>query len=151
MSLDLVVSAVLWATVTTVIAQIVAIALMAFLGVRPRALPHELVEVQNPAVGAAFFIITLTAALFIGPLASSGFTPDPTVWESLAWVLGGLVGASLYALVEIMLAHQVLGRRGEGLRTFIRRELIAEQNVALTWFFGGLLVAPFVAVVYQLI
>ncbi|MEJ2577876.1 MAG: hypothetical protein P8Z68_02120 [Kineosporiaceae bacterium] len=152
MSTELIVSAVVWTTVATVISQGSAIALMALLGVRPRALPHELVEVQNPAVGAAFFVVALTAALFVSPMASSGFTPDPDLWESAAWVVGGLVMAVVYTLVAFMLAHRVLGRRrGEGLLGFVRRELVAEQNVSLTLFFGGLAVIPFVAVVYQLI
>jgi hypothetical protein len=152
MSTELIVSAVVWTTVATVVSQLTAVALMAFLGVRPRALPHELVEIQNPAVGAAFFVVALTAALFVSPMASSGFTPDPSLRESTAWVVGGLVMATVYTLVAFALAHRVLGRRrGEGLRGFVRRELIEEQNVALTLFLGGLAVTPFIAVVFQLI
>lgn len=152
MSGELILSAVVWATMSTLISQGVAIGLMALIGVRPRALAHELVEIQNPAVGAAFFVIALTASLFISPMASAGFTPDPSLAETLAWLAGGLVVAAAYTLLALLLAHRLLlPRQGEGLRGYIRRELVQEQNAALTFFFGGLAVTPFVAVVFQLI
>ena len=58
----------------------------------------------------------------------------------------------LAGLLALLLAHRLLlPRQGEGLRGYIRRELVQEQNAALTFFFGGLAVTPFVAVVFQLI
>lgn len=152
MPVEPVVSAIVWTTVATVVSLLVSVGLMRLLGIAPSALPHEICEVQNPAVGAAFFIVSLTAALFVSPMASAGFTPDVSPGRTAAWVLVGLVLASAYALVAVAVAHRVLRpRRGEGLHGFVRRELVHEQNVSLTFFLGGLTSIPFVAVVFQLI
>jgi hypothetical protein len=152
MSVELILSALFWMTFATVVSQAVAILLMAWLGLPPGKLAHEIVEIQNPAVGASFFIISLAASIFISLMSSSGFTPDPTFAEGAAWIIGGLVVAALYVSVIFMIAHRLLNpRKGEGLYKYMQREIIEEQNVALTFFLGGLSITPFIAVVFQLI
>jgi len=160
MSVELILSALLWMTFATLISQGVAVLLMAWLGLPPGKLAglppgklaHEIVEIQNPAVGACFFIISLAASIFISLMASDGFTADPTFAESAAWIIGGLVVAGVYVIIIFMVAHRLLSpRKGEGIYQYMQREIITEQNVALTFFLGGLAITPFIAVVFQLI
>ncbi|MCU0499180.1 MAG: hypothetical protein MUF87_17645 [Anaerolineae bacterium] len=152
MSLDLVLSAVFWTTFATIISQTVSISLMWWLGLPPRELAKEIVEIQNPAVGACFFIVSLAASIFIALMASTGFTPDPSFIEGAIWVIGGLVFAMLYVTLLLLFAHRFLApKKGEGLYRYMRREIIDEQNVSLAFFLGGLTITPFIAVVFQLI
>jgi uncharacterized membrane protein YjfL (UPF0719 family) len=152
MSVDLILSALFWTTFAIVISQIVSIALMWWLGLPPGKLSEEIVIVQNPAVGACFFIVSLAASIFIGLMASSGFTPDPTFAEGAAWIVGGLVVAAFYTALAFSIAHRLMEPvKGEGLYAYLRREIIEEQNVALAFFYGGLSITPFIAVVFQLI
>jgi len=152
MSVELILSALLWMTFATLISQGVAVLLMSWLGLPPGKLAHEIVEIQNPAVGACFFIISLAASIFISLMASDGFTTDPTFAESAAWIIGGLVVAGVYVIIIFMVAHRLLSpRKGEGIYQYMQREIITEQNVALTFFLGGLAITPFIAVVFQLI
>lgn len=152
MSLDLMLSAVVWAAFATIISQLTGIALMWWLGLPPKKLVHEIEDVQNPAVGACFFIISLTASIFIGLMASDGFSPDPGAGESLLWILFGLAVSALFTWIVFTIAHNMMGRQpGENVYRYIKRELIAEQNVSLAFFLGGLSVAPFIAVALQII
>ena len=152
MSVELILSALLWMTFATLISQGVAVLLMAWLGLPPGKLAHEIVEIQNPAVGGCFFITSLAASIFISLMASDGFTADPTFAESAAWIIGGLVVAGVYVIIIFMVAHRLLSpRKGEGIYQYMQREIITEQNVALTFFLGGLAITPFIAVVFQLI
>jgi hypothetical protein len=146
---ELAISAVLWATFATVISQLVGIAVMWALGLPPRKLVAEIVDVQNPAVGATFFIISLTASIFVSVLSGG----PPTVAEPLEtalWIIGGLLLAVLYTTLAFAIAHRLMGVKDEGLYKYIRRELISEQNAALAFFLGGLAVAPFIAILYQI-
>jgi uncharacterized membrane protein YjfL (UPF0719 family) len=152
MSIDLVLSALFWATFAIVISQAVAIGLMWWLGLPPRKLAVEIEDVQNTAVGASFFIVSLAAAIFISLMSTSGFTPDPSFAEGTFWIIGGLIVASLYTAILFIIAHRLMGRKeSESIYDYMRRELIQEQNAALAFFLGGLSVTPFVAVVFQLI
>lgn len=150
--LSLVISAVLWATLAVVISQGASILVLWALGLPPRKLAHEIEDVQNTAVGAMFFIISLTAALFVGFMTTDGFTPDPPALESAAWIIGGVIGGFIYTAILFMIAHRVMGRQpGENVYTYIRREVILEQNAALSFFLGGLTITPFISIVFQLL
>jgi ABC-type multidrug transport system fused ATPase/permease subunit len=149
---ELVVSALLWMTFSTIVAQAVSILLMWWLGLPPSRLVHEIEVVQNPAVGASFFIISLTASLFISLMSSAGFTPDPSFLEGAAWIVGGLAVGALYTAISFFIAHRVMGRQpGETVYTYLRREIIDEQNASLAFFLGGLSVAPFISIMFQLV
>jgi hypothetical protein len=152
MSLELVISALLWTTFATLVSQFVAILLMWALGLPPRNLAREIVEIQNTAVGVVFFIVTLVTSLFVSLMSSSGFTPDPEFLESALWIIGGLVTASIYTVILFIIAHRLLSpKKGEGVYKYLRREIIDEQNAALALFLGGLAVAPFMAMMFQLL
>lgn len=152
MSLDLILSAVFWTTFATIVAQVVAIGLMWWLGLPPKKLAFEIEDIQNTAVGASFFVISLAAALFIGLMATDGFTEDPSFLESTLWVVGGLLVAMIYTALLFVIAHRAMRpSNNENAYQWIRRELIDEQNSSLAFFLGGLSVTPFIAVVFQLI
>lgn len=151
MFLNLVISAILWTTFVTLLAQAISIIFLWWLGLQPRKLIHEIEITQNTAVGAVFFIISLTSSLFIGLLAAEP-APASSALEEVAWVVGGLALAALYTAIAFAIAHRVMGREnGENVYRYLRREIIAEQNAALTFFMGGLAVAPFIAVLYQIV
>lgn len=150
--LSLVWSALVWATFAVIVSQGTSILIMWWLGLPPGKLTHEIEDVQNPAVGACFFIISLTASLFVGFMTSSGFTPDPSFWEGAAWIIGGVVVASLYTALIFVIAHRLMGRQpNENVYDYIRREIVKEQNAAVAFFLGGLAVTPFISIVFQLL
>lgn len=143
--------ATLWTIFVTVFAQVISISFLWWLGLHPKKLVHEIEETQNTAVGAIFFIISLTSALFIGVLASEP-TPAGSDLEGLLWVVGGLLLAVFYTALMFVVAHRLMGRENnESVYGYMRREIIIEQNAALSFFFGGLAVAPFIAVLYQIL
>ncbi|HEX2905947.1 MAG TPA: hypothetical protein VHO69_03760 [Phototrophicaceae bacterium] len=109
MFVELLVSAIIWATFAIVVSQLASILIMWSLGLPPRKLVKEIEDVQNPAVGAVFFAVSLTAALFVSILASDGPTTAPPL-ETLAWVGGGLLIAIVYVVILFMIAHRVMGR-----------------------------------------
>lgn len=149
--MDVIVNTLLWATAATVGSQLIATLLVALLGVPPKKLAHELEETQNVAVGSIFFMISLTAAIFIGVLAAEPSEADSTL-ATWAWIGGGVVLASLYTAINFYIAHEVLEPlEGENVYNYIRRELVDEQNAALAFFLGGLMVAPFISVLSQII
>lgn len=150
--LDLVASAVAWATFAVFVSQLTSIALVWVLGVPPSKLAHEIEDVQNPAVGACFFIISLTASLFVALMTTDGFTPDPSFAEGAAWIIGGLILGFIYTFILFMIAHRVMGRQpNESVFGYIKREIVLEQNAALAFFLGGLAVTPFISIVFQLL
>lgn len=150
--LALVISALLWATFSIIISQVVSIGALWWLGLPPRKLIREIEEVQNPAIGACFFIISLIASFFIGFMATDGFTPDPPGLESAAWIIGGIILSFAYTALVFVIAHRVMGRENnESVYAYIRREVVLEQNSALAFFLGGLAVSPFISIVFQLL
>lgn len=150
MFIELLVSAVIWATFTIVVSQLACIVIMWALGLPPRKLVKEIEDVQNTAVGAVFFTISLTATIFVSVLSSDGPTIAPPL-DTVLWVLGGLLLAVIYVAILFMITHRIMGRQpGENVYTYIRREVIKEQNAALALFLGGLAATPFIAVVYQI-
>jgi hypothetical protein len=152
MSVDSLVSAIGWALFSTIVAQLVSVSILWWLGLPPKKLSHEIEVVQNPAVGGCFFIISITASIFISVLASAGFTPSLGLGEELLWVAAGVVLASIYTIITFIIAHRVMGRvDNESISGYLRREIVKEQNVALAFFLGGLAVAPFIAIAFQII
>lgn len=150
--LNLVSSAVAWATFAVFVSQLTSIALVWILGVPPSKLAHEIEEVQNPAVGACFFIISLTASLFVGLMTTDGFTPDPSFGEGAVWIIGGLILGFVYTFILFIIAHRLMGRQpNENVFGYIKREIVLEQNAALAFFLGGLSVTPFISIVFQLL
>ena len=81
---ELALSAVVWATLVTLVSQGVSILVVWWLGLPPKKLVHEIEVVQNPAVGAIFFIITLTVSLFISQWAAL-FTVEMAVLAPLTY------------------------------------------------------------------
>jgi hypothetical protein len=147
---------------------------MAWLGLSPRRLTQEIEDVQNPAVGAVFFIVSLTVSLFIGMFVTAGFTPvrsasvevapgyavdaaalEATTQDYLVgagWIIGAFVLAMVLTWINFYIAYRVMSPTpGENVVQYIRRELIVEQNVSLAFFLGGLAISPFIAVLFQTI
>ncbi len=150
--LESILAAIAWTTLAIVVSQLVSIVIMAWLGLPPKKLIHEIEVVQNPAVGASFFIISLTASIFIGVYFSNGFTGFQDFGESAAWFVVGLAVAGAYMAVAFTIAHRVMGRENdESVYGYMRREIVEEQNAALAFFFGGISVSPFIAMVFQII
>lgn len=149
--MDVILNTLLWATAATIGSQLIATLLVSLLGVPPKKLAHELEETQNVAIGAIFFIISLTAAIFIGVLTAAPSEADSAL-ATWAWIGGGVLLASIYTAISFYIAHEVLDPvDGENVYTYIRRELVDEQNAALAFFLGGLMVAPFISVLSQII
>lgn len=145
-------AAFLWATLAIVVSQVVGVGIMWWLGLPPKKLIHEIEDVQNTAVGASFFIISLTAAIFIGVYFSNGFSEVQTFGNSAAWFISGLVLSVIYIAVIFAIAHRIMGRvNNESVYGYMRREIIEEQNAALAFFLGGLAVTPFIAVLFQIL
>ncbi len=151
MFLDLVVTALLWATFATVVSQAISIGLMWALGLPPRRLVKEIEDVQNPAVGATFFIVSLGTALWTSLLASDGVPNPAPPLETMVWIGGGFVIATLYTMILFVIAHRLMGREpGESVYDYLRREIVQEQNAAVAFFMGGLAIAPYLAILYQI-
>ena len=148
-----VVSAIAWSVVATLISQMVSVIILAWLGLPPKKLIHEIEEVQNPAIGACFFIIALAVGLFVGAFTSDGFTTnDPGIAGSTGWIVLALFMGGLITWVSFEIAHRVMGvENEESTFRYIQRELIEEQNASLAFFLGGLSIVPFIAVIFQMI
>jgi uncharacterized membrane protein YjfL (UPF0719 family) len=150
MLLDQIFAALLWTTLAVVVSQAVSIGIMWGLGLTPKRLVHEIEDVQNPAVGAMFFVISLAVALYIGVFFRNGYSGQTTFGQSALWFATGLLIASLYMFVTLMIAHRVMDRQdNESVYQYLRRELVEEQNISLALFLGGLTITPFIAVVFQ--
>lgn len=152
-AVSLIIAAVFWSIASTVVAQLVSVGVMWWLGLPPKKLAHEIEDVQNPAVGASFFIISLAAGMFIGIMTSDGFDAEqPNVLEGTLWIGFALILGLLLMMLSFWVAHRALGRiEGENVYRYIQRELIEEQNVSLAFFLGGLSVTAFIAVIFQII
>ena len=153
-----VVSAIAWTIAATVISQIVSISIMSWLGLPPKKLIHEIEVIQNPAVGASFFIISLAVGFFIGAFTSDGFSAndptyiEPSIFISTAWIVLALVLGAALTWISFEIAHRIMGvENDETTYRYIQRELIQEQNASLAFFLGGLSIVPFIAVVFQMI
>lgn len=149
--LETVLNSLIWATAATLISQGLGIAIMWWLGLKPKKLAHEIEDIQNVAVGGAFFIISLIASTFIGVMSAAP-APADNLLESWLWIIGGVALATLYTLIGFSIAYRVMGRiEGESMYSYIRREIIDEQNAALAFFLGGLATASFISVAAQVI
>lgn len=153
-----IVFAVAWTIAATLVSQLVSIGLMSWLGLPPKKLVHEIEVVQNPAVGASFFIISLAVGLFIGIFTSNGFSinsadyVEPEWWVSTLWIIGALLLGALLTWISFEVAYRLMGvENNESLKRYIQRELIEEQNASLAFFLGGLSIVPFIAVIFQMI
>ena len=51
-----------------------------------------------------------------------------------------------------MIAYRIMGiEDNESFMDYVRRELVEEQNASLAFFLGGLMITPFIAVIFQII
>jgi len=147
-----VLAAIGWSIGATLIAQLVSITLMWWLGLPPKKLSHEIEDVQNTAVGACFFIVSLTAGLFVGIFTSNGFTDAQDFITSTGWIVLALFLGVTLMWMGFEIAHRVMGPiEGESTKRYIQREIVEEQNAALAFLLGGLAVTPFIAVIFQVI
>ncbi len=153
-----IVGAIGWTIVATIISQIVSISIMTWLGLPPKKLIHEIEEIQNTAVGASFFIISLAVGFFIGAFTSDGFSAndpsyvDPGFLGSTGWIVLALVLGAVLTWISFEIAHRAMGiENDENTYRYIQRELIQEQNASLAFFLGGLSIVPFIAVIFQMI
>lgn len=145
-------AAVAWTTLAIVVSQATSIAIMWWLGLPLKKLIHEIEVVQNAAVGASFFIISLTASLFIGVYFSEGYSPTQEFGDSAAWFITGLLISAIYVAFAFAIAHRLMGRENnESVYGYMRREIVEEQNTSLAFFLGGISVSPFIAMVFQII
>lgn len=148
--MDEIISALIWTTFAVLISQAVSVFVLWGLGLSPSKLIHEIEVVQNAAVGAIFFIISLTTAIFISVSASDGFSGYESFGDSVIWMGGGIAIATLYVAISFMIAHRVMGRENnESVYRYIQRELIEEQNASLAFFLGGIGIVPYIAVLFQ--
>ena len=157
--------AIWWSVVATVLAQVISILFMRVLGLSRKKLVHEIENIQNTAVGAIFFIVSLTVGLFVGIFASDGFTPVgerlppdqalSTTGELLAqagWIAMALFLSLVLTWISFMVAYRMMGvENGESFLQYVRRELVEEQNASLAFLLGGLMIVPFIAVIFQII
>ncbi|MCI0709661.1 MAG: hypothetical protein L0154_05800 [Chloroflexi bacterium] len=149
--MDVVLNSLLYATVATMLSQVIAIGAMRWLGLSPTKLAHQIEDVQNVAVGAGFFVISLITSIFIAVLAAAPEEAE-SVLASWGWIFGGLALALLYTGFSFAVAHRMMARlEGENVYTWIRRELVDEQNASLAFFLGGLMSAAFFSVLGQII
>lgn len=154
-----------WSVLATVLAQVISVMFMRVLGLPLKKLVHEIENVQNAAVGAIFFVISLTVALFVGIFASDGFTPvgarlaeDQALTltqERLAtagWIALALFLSLLLTWISFIVAYRIMGvEDNESFLQYARRELVEEQNASLAFFLGSLMIVPFIAVIFQII
>ena len=151
MFLEQVISAIVWATLATAISVSVGLLLIWWFGLNPRRLAHEIDDVQNAGVGATFFIVSLITSLFVSVLAGGVPTRSVSVAEELGWAVVGVLVSVVYTLIEFFIVHRAIAPKGESLRQYLHREIVIEQNAALALFLGGLALAPFLAILYQII
>lgn len=150
---ELLITALIWATAAIVISLVVSVGLMRWLGLPFKKLVHEIEDVQNTAVGACFFIVSLTVSLFVSVYFSNGFSEETAAFaDSVLWFVTGLVACWIYIAIILVVIRRTLGRvPDESTYRYLRRELIEEQNAALAFFLGGVTVPPFIAVLFQIL
>ncbi len=143
-------NALLWTVGVTLVTFLLSTILMRWLfGLDLREVEREVEDDQNVAVGAFFFIISLALSLFLGFMASDGFTTGAT--PELAWVVYGLLLAFVLAGLGLWFAVHVLSGSSESIIAYLRREVVDEDNGALALFLGSFVLTPFVITALQLI
>lgn len=151
----LILEAVVWTLVIIVLSQVISFGIVAWLGVPPSKIEHEIEEKQNAAVGAIFFIVTLITTLFVSVLSSNGFTEIQSATTSAMWISGGVAFGTLLTFLNIFIVFRWMGQEerqaGESMYRYIQREIIDEHNLAFAFFLGALAVAPFIAVLFQIL
>ncbi|MEM6527684.1 MAG: hypothetical protein AAF653_05280, partial [Chloroflexota bacterium] len=137
---------------SVIVAQVISISLMWFLGLPPKKLVREIEVRQNAAVGASFFIISLAVSFFISQFVTNGQSETVSFLAGAGWITGALALGTLLMWLSFIIAHNVMGRENnETVLDYIRRELIEEQNASLACFLGGLAIVPYISVIYQMI
>jgi hypothetical protein len=149
----LMLDSIIWTIVIIGLSQIISFAIVAWLGVPPSQMEHEIEEKQNAAVGAIFFVVTLIVTIFISVLSSNGFTG--TSADSGIWIIGGVLVGTILTFINIFIVFRWMGKEeraaGEGIYRYFQREIIDEHNLALAFFIGGLAAAPYIAILFQII
>jgi hypothetical protein len=154
-----------WSVLATILAQVISILFMRMLGLPIKKLVHEIENIQNTAVGAIFFVVSLTVGLFVGIFASDGFTPvgerlapDQALSDTgellaqIGWIGMALFLSLVLTWISFMIAYRMMGvQDNESFLRYVRRELVEEQNAALAFFLGSLMIVPFIAVIFQII
>lgn len=150
--MTIVIGAIGWSLLSILVSQGTSILLMWWLGLPPKKLVHEIEEVQNPAIGASFFIVSLAVSFFISQFVTNGYTEAESIPIGAAWIAGALIMGAVFMWLSFMVAHRVMGRENnETVLQYIQRELIEEQNLSLAFFLGGLAIVSFISVIYQMI
>jgi len=149
--MGLVIAAILWSVAAVVVSQGTSILLMWWLGLPPKKLIHEIEEVQNPAVGAWLVIVSLAVSIFISQFVTNGYTDAGSILAGAGWIAGAFVLGTILMGINFFIAHQIMDPKKETVIQYIRRELIEEQNASLAFFLGGLAVASYISVIYQMI
>ena len=153
--MGLIIEAVIWTIVIILISQVVSFAIVAWLGVPPSKMEHEIEEKQNAAVGAIFFMVTLVVTLFVSVLASNGFTEVESAATGAMWIFGGVAFGTILTFLNIFVVFRWMGQEerqaGESMYRYIQRELIDEHNLAFAFFLGALAIAPYIAVLFQIL
>jgi ABC-type multidrug transport system fused ATPase/permease subunit len=149
--MGLVIGAIGWSIAAVVVSQGTSILLMWWLGLPPKKLIHEIEEVQNSAVGACFFIVSLAVSIFISQFVTNGYTDEGSIIAGAAWIAGAFVLGTVIMGINFFIAHRVMDPQDETVIQYIRRELIEEQNASLAFFLGGLAIASYISVIYQMI
>ncbi len=151
----LILEAVMWTVIIILISQIISFTIVAWLGVPPNKIEHEIEEKQNAAVGAIFFIVTLVTTLFVSVLSSNGFTEVESAATGAMWIFGGVAFGTILTFLNIFIVFRWMGQEeraaGESMYRYIQRELIDEHNLAFAFFIGALAVAPYIAVLFQIL
>ena len=112
-----------WSLVSTLAAIFISLLAMFYFHITPREAIHEVEEDQNVAVGAIFFVVSIIAALFIGFMASDGFTEASPV-EEIQWIVFGLALSLLYTIIiSWIVLKPVAHRKQESIRTYLVREI----------------------------
>lgn len=141
-----------WSIFTILVSQGTSILLMWWMGLPPKRLAHEIEDRQNPAVGAVFFIVSLTVSFFISQFVTNGYTQTEGIWIGAGWIVGALLLGLVFMWISFWVAHELLDPvDGETVMDYIKREIIDEQNASLAFFLGGLAVVSFFSVLYQMI
>ena len=116
------------------------------LGVPMRELAAEIEDRQTAAIGAVFFWASLGFALLFSRMVAAPTPMTDLPWsQAFAW-LGLAVGLSLllFSLGVWAVFGTLARRKGESVSGYLRRELVAEHNLALSFVLGALFLVPVV-------
>ncbi|RTR27750.1 hypothetical protein [Deinococcus radiophilus] len=116
------------------------------LGVPMRELVAEIEDHQTAAIGAVFFWASLGFALLFSRVVAAPAPLTELSWSQAFVWLGMAVGLSLLLFsLGVWLVFGTLARRkGESVSGYLRRELVAEHNLALSFILGSLFLVPVV-------